>query len=52
MGSRPKTEKRAAPERKRKPSVSINFFQGRNTSAEPEWGTEITRFKIVRRVKN
>jgi hypothetical protein len=46
MKSRPKSDKRKkAP----KTFVSFNFFQGCNTSAYPEWGTEIARFKLIRR---
>jgi hypothetical protein len=49
MKSRPKGDKRIGSEKASKTSVSFNFFQGCNTSAYPEWGTEIARFKLFRR---
>lgn len=49
MKSRPKNDRRIASEKAQKTFVSFNFFQGCNTSAYPEWGTEITRFKLIRR---
>ena len=49
MKSRPKSDKRIVSEKAPKSFVSFNFFQGCNTSACPDWGTEIVRFKLVRR---
>lgn len=49
MKSRPKSDKRIVSEKAPKTVVSFNFFQGCNTSAYPEWGAEIARFKLIRR---
>lgn len=49
MNSRPKSGKRLLSENAPKPLACFNFFQGCNTSAHPEWGIEITRFKLPRR---
>jgi len=46
MKSRPKI---VVPEKAAKTFISCNFLQSCNTSAYPEWGTKITRFKLIRR---
>jgi hypothetical protein len=47
MNPRPKGGKRLVSGKSGKAARSFNFFRGCNTSARPEWGTEITRFKVV-----
>jgi hypothetical protein len=49
MKFRPKGDKSLISKKALKTPVSFNFFQGCNTSAYPEWGTEIARFKLIRR---
>jgi hypothetical protein len=49
MNSRPKNGKRLLSKSSPRTGKSFNFFRGCNTSSRPEWGTEITRFKVVLR---
>jgi hypothetical protein len=49
MNPRPKEGKATSPGKTSKPSETFNFFQGCNTTAQPEWGAEISRFKLTRR---
>ena len=52
MNPRPKEGKTAMPGKVPKPPESFNFFQGCNTTAQPDWGAEISRFKLTRRRVN
>lgn len=49
MKPRPRSDTRLILRKPRKSAGSLNFFQGRGASAYPEWGAEITRFRLARR---
>jgi hypothetical protein len=49
MNSRRKSGQRLFSEKSPKDAKSFNFFRGCNTSARPDWGLEVTRFKVIRR---
>jgi len=49
VNSRSKQGKTVSLGKNAKPPESFNFFQGCHSSAQPDWGAEISRFKFRRR---
>ena len=49
MNSRTKQGKTVLLGKNARPPESFNFFQGCHSSAQPDWGPEISRFKFRRR---